>query len=144
MPRRTLRNRRTVRGGAPAKAENNKTNNNKKNNNWNNYNNSSKNNSNKNNTNNNKRNNNTNKNKSSNNGCRTLFKERNEAMVLIGEKNLEIRQLKREVAELQNENNQLALELNNARRPRANAGLAAARMNSSIRNVGRRIPFRHL
>lgn len=141
MPRRTLRNRRTVRGGAPAKAENNRTKNNKKNNNWNNYSNSSKNN-NKNTTNNNK--NTTNNNKTSKNACRTLFEERNEAMEMIGDKNLEIRQLKQEVAELHNENNQLTLELNNARHPRANAGLAAARLNSTVRSVGSRIPFRHM
>ena len=122
MPRRTLRNRRTVRGGAAAKAENN-------NNNWNN--------------NNNKTNNKMNK-KTSKNACRILYEERNEALEVIGEKNLEIRQLKREVAELHNENNLLSLRLVKARNPRANVGLAAARLNSTVRSVGSRIPFRRV
>jgi hypothetical protein len=55
---------------------------------------------------------------------------------MLGQKNLEIRSLNEEISNLNN-------LLKNAANPRANAGLMAARLNSTVRR-NHRIPFAHM
>jgi len=72
----------------------------------------------------------------SNNNIRVCCEERDRALEMLGQKNLEIRSLNEEISNLNN-------LLKNAANPRANAGLMAARLNSTVRR-NHRIPFAHM
>jgi len=73
------------------------------------------------------------KGENNNNSIRACCNERDRALEMLGQKNLEIRSLNEEISNLNN-------LLQNARNPRANAGLMAARLNSTVRR-NHRIPF---